>query len=174
MNFSFWPFLWLGLPGQLLIEDQKKKKPRVRKLLFCNSGAGKWLRQFYARLEFLLSFCRKTSMSIKFLVLGGGILGYFTFMGAGIFLRRDALFQRRRPGQLEWRHLLCRGAPKSFKNKKDILRTSPLVRNFPLSGSKLLRMFFWQLDRQGVFVHPLRITVTQLLNLDAPPSKFRR
>ena len=41
------------------------------------------------------SFCRKTSMSIKFLVLGGGgILGLggggsadFIFMGAGIFLK---------------------------------------------------------------------------------------
>ena len=38
------------------------------------------------------SFCRKTSMSIKFLVLGGGILVWgggsadFIFMGAGIFL----------------------------------------------------------------------------------------
>ena len=42
------------------------------------------------------SFCRKTSMSIKFLVLGGdsGFLGGggsddFIFMGAGIFLNRD-------------------------------------------------------------------------------------
>ena len=34
--------------------------------------------------------------------------------------------------QLEWRHLFYRGAPKSSKNKKNILRTFPLVRNFPL------------------------------------------
>ena len=49
----------------------------------------------YGRLEFLRSFCRKTSMSIKFLVLGGGgsiFFGFgggsadFIFRGAGIFL----------------------------------------------------------------------------------------
>ena len=34
--------------------------------------------------------------------------------------------------QLEWRHLFYRGAPKSSENKKNILRTFPLVRNFPL------------------------------------------
>ena len=34
--------------------------------------------------------------------------------------------------QLEWRHLFYRGAPKSSKNKKNILRTFPLVRNFTL------------------------------------------
>ena len=34
--------------------------------------------------------------------------------------------------QLEWQHLFYRGAPKSSKNKKNILRTVPLVRNFPL------------------------------------------
>ena len=54
----------------------------------------KWLCQFYGRLGFFGSFCKKTSMPIKFLVLGGG--GYFWFwggevpilffMGAGIFL----------------------------------------------------------------------------------------
>ena len=32
---------------------------------------------------------------------------------------------------IEWRHLFYRGAPKSSKNKKNILRTSPLVRDFP-------------------------------------------
>ena len=50
------------------------------------------MRQFYGRLEFLRSFCRKTSMSIKFLVLGGvfwvlgggGRSADFIFMGAGI------------------------------------------------------------------------------------------
>ena len=71
---------------------------RFRKILvsvkFVSAILGqKWLRQFYGRLEFLPSFCRKTSMSIKFLVLGGGgILGLgggsadFIFLGAGIFL----------------------------------------------------------------------------------------
>ena len=33
----------------------------------------KWLRQFYGRVEEVHSFCRKTAMPIKFLVLGGGI-----------------------------------------------------------------------------------------------------
>ena len=46
-----------------------------------NSGAGNGCTIFYRRLEFLLSFCcRKTSMTIKFLVLGGG---YFGFLGGG-------------------------------------------------------------------------------------------
>ena len=51
----------------------------------------KWLRQFYGRLEFLFSLCRKTSMSIKFLVLGGGGFGVgggkcrFYFYGCGDF-----------------------------------------------------------------------------------------
>ena len=51
--------------------------------------------QFYGRLEFLISFCRTTSMSIKFLVLGGGILGFggggecrFYFYGRGDFSDR--------------------------------------------------------------------------------------
>ena len=48
---------------------------------FCPQFWGrKWVRQFYGRLEFLLSFCRKISMSIKFLVLGGG---HFGFGGGG-------------------------------------------------------------------------------------------
>ena len=34
--------------------------------------------------------------------------------------------------QIEWRHLFYRGTPKSSKNKKNFLRTFPLVRNFPL------------------------------------------
>ena len=33
--------------------------------------------------------------------------------------------------QLEWRHLFYRGTPKSSRNKKNTLRTFPLVRNFP-------------------------------------------
>ena len=54
-----------------------QKNPRVRKN-FCPQFWGwKWLRQFYGRLEKLRSFCRKTSMRIKFLALGGVILGFF-------------------------------------------------------------------------------------------------
>ena len=34
--------------------------------------------------------------------------------------------------QLEWRHLFYGGTPKSPKNKKNVLRIFPLVRNFPL------------------------------------------
>ena len=33
--------------------------------------------------------------------------------------------------QIEWRHLFYRGTPKSSKTKKNILRTFPLVRDFP-------------------------------------------
>ena len=64
--------------------------------MFCPQFWGrKWLHQFYGHLEKMPSFCRKTSMSIKFLVFGGGgnfgfFLGGggsadFIFMGAGIF-----------------------------------------------------------------------------------------
>ena len=63
--------------------------------MFCPQFWGrKWLRQFYGRLKKLRSFCRKTSMPIKFLVLGEGILDFFwggecrfIFMGARIFLK---------------------------------------------------------------------------------------
>ena len=40
------------------------------------------MRQFYGHLESFLSFCTKTSMSIKFLVFGGGG-GFWAFFGAG-------------------------------------------------------------------------------------------
>ena len=69
-----------------------QKNPRVRKIVCPQFWDRKWLRQFYGRLEFLHSFCRKTSMPIKYLLLGGrrhfGILGGadLTFMGAGILL----------------------------------------------------------------------------------------
>ena len=64
---------------------------------FRNSGAGNDCANFVGCLEFLCSFCRKTSISIKFLVLGGGVFWVlgggggsadFIFMGAGIFLRK--------------------------------------------------------------------------------------
>ena len=55
----------------------------------------KWLRQFYGRLAFFSSFCWKTPMPIKFLLLGGGGCWVFFegggwkcqfyFMGVGIF-----------------------------------------------------------------------------------------
>ena len=68
-----------------------QKNPRVRKIRVRNSGAGKWLRQFYGRLESAF-FLQEKPMSIKFLLLGGGgYLGFFwgggdfIFMGAGIF-----------------------------------------------------------------------------------------
>ena len=30
MNFSFWPFLWFGLPGRLLINEFKKAKAKAK------------------------------------------------------------------------------------------------------------------------------------------------
>ena len=61
-----------------------RKKPSCPQN-FCPQFWGrKWVRQFYGRLEFLLSFCRKTSTSIKSLVLGGGgIVGFFGGGGEG-------------------------------------------------------------------------------------------
>ena len=53
-----------------------QKNPRVRKIICPQFWGRKWLRQFYGRLEKLRSFCRKTSMPIKFLGLGGGILDF--------------------------------------------------------------------------------------------------
>ena len=55
----------------------------------------KWVRQFYGRLEFLLSFGRKTSMSLKFLALGGVFCFFWggradiIFVGAEIFLNNS-------------------------------------------------------------------------------------
>ena len=51
--------------------SQSQKKRGVHKISARNSGARKWLRQFYGRLAFLGSFCWKTPMPIKFLLLGG-------------------------------------------------------------------------------------------------------
>ena len=56
-----------------------QKNPRVRKIRVRNSGAGNGLCQFYGRLEECVLSAGKT-MSIKFLVLGGG---YFGFGGGG-------------------------------------------------------------------------------------------
>ena len=60
------------------VGTENQKNPRVRKIFVRNSR--KWVRQFYGRLEFLLSFCRKTLHVHKiprfrgggFWVLGGG------------------------------------------------------------------------------------------------------
>ena len=68
-------------------------------IIFCPRFWGrKWPRQFYGRLGFFGSFCWKSPVPIKFLLLGEGeVLGFFRrggvevpifffFMGAGIFL----------------------------------------------------------------------------------------
>ena len=73
-----------------------QKNPRVRTFFCLQFWGWQWLHQSYGHLEKLRSFCRKTSMPIKYLVLGGG--GYlafflgggtadFIFMGARIFLK---------------------------------------------------------------------------------------
>ena len=79
-------------------------KSHSRKILvsaknFCPQFWGrKWLPQFCGHLEKLRSFCRNTSMPIKFLVLGGGggDFGFwgggsvdFIFVGARIFLNQN-------------------------------------------------------------------------------------
>ena len=63
--------------GGVLGKDQNQKNPCGRKISCPQLWGQKWLRQFYGRLEKMRSFGRKTSMSIKFLVLRGG--GYFGF-----------------------------------------------------------------------------------------------
>ena len=69
-------------------------QPWVSVFFFCPQLWGrKRVRRFYGRLEFLLSFCRKTWMPIKFLVLGGG--GIWAFLGVGVpilFLWARAFF----------------------------------------------------------------------------------
>ena len=90
-----WGFDILGFKQ---IRDSRKERKSFRKILvsikmFCPRFWGrKWLRQFYGHLEKCVLSAGK-SMSIKFLVLGGGgILGLgggsadSIFMGAGIFL----------------------------------------------------------------------------------------
>ena len=54
-----------------------QKNPRVHHFLCPQFWGRKWLRRFYGHLEKLRSFCRKTAMPIKFLVLGGGVFGFF-------------------------------------------------------------------------------------------------
>ena len=57
-----------------------QKNPRVRKIFVRNSGAGNGCANFMGAWKKLRPFCRKTSMSIKFLVLGGGV---FWVLGGG-------------------------------------------------------------------------------------------
>ena len=58
--------------------NSEKQKKNSCPLNFCLRFWGqKWLHQFYRRLEKFRSSCRKTSMPITFLVLGGGVSGFF-------------------------------------------------------------------------------------------------
>ena len=63
-----------------------QKNPRVRKIRVRNSGARNGCANFMDAWEKMRSFCRKTSTSIKFLLLkrGGGIL---VFGGGGVECR---------------------------------------------------------------------------------------
>ena len=74
----------------------------------------------------------------------GSLLGYFVddpqksvFWSHLLVLREvwgcqgDKCERRFLSEQIEWRRLFYRGTPKSSKNKKNTLRTSPLVRAFP-------------------------------------------
>ena len=54
-----------------------QNNPCVRKIFRPQFWGRKWVRQFYGHLEFLLSFCRKTSMSIKFLRCKEGVFWAF-------------------------------------------------------------------------------------------------
>ena len=62
----------------------------------------KWLCHFYGRLAFLVSFCWKTPMPIKFLLLGGVLVFFrrggwkcqFYFYGRGDFFREFPGFVR--------------------------------------------------------------------------------
>ena len=69
-----------------------QKNPRVRKIRVRNSGAGNGCADFMDAWKKCVRSAGKT-MSIKFLVLGGGYFGFggggsadFIFMGARIFL----------------------------------------------------------------------------------------
>ena len=68
-----------------------QKNPRVRKIFVRNSGAGNGYANFMGTWKNCVLSAGKP-MSIKFRVLGGGILGFgggsadFIFMGAGVFL----------------------------------------------------------------------------------------
>ena len=63
-------------------KDKSQKNPRVRKI-FCPQFWGrKWVRQFYGRLEYLLSFCRKKLHVHKIpRFRGGGVFWVFFWGG---------------------------------------------------------------------------------------------
>ena len=74
-----------------------QKNPRVRKIFVRNFGAGNGCVNFMDAWKNAL-FLQEKPMSIKFLVLEGGVLGFggggsadLIFMGAGIFLRLSGL-----------------------------------------------------------------------------------
>ena len=67
----------LGEPSRGRQEDFIQKNPRVRKIRVRDSGAGNGCTNFMDAWKKLRSFCRKTSMSIKFLVFWGGIFWVF-------------------------------------------------------------------------------------------------
>ena len=91
MNFSFWPFLWFGLLGRLLILTEKK--PHVRNFCAHESGAGNGHTNSMAPgifWFFLLENPHALKIS-RFLgglgfFGGGGGGANFVSMGAGIFL----------------------------------------------------------------------------------------
>ena len=64
------PKLQISVPcrGRTCPDCFKPKNPRVRKIVCPLFWGQKWVRQFYGRLEFVLSFSRTSSMPIKFLV----------------------------------------------------------------------------------------------------------
>ena len=73
-------FRLASISVSMVPKDQKE--PDVRKFFARNSGAGNGCANFMGAWK--NSFCRKTSMPIKFLVLGGGgVVFWFFFVGGG-------------------------------------------------------------------------------------------
>ena len=85
------------------IDSQKNQKnPRVRKIRVCNSGAGNGCANFMDAWKKCVLSAGKP-LSIKFLALGGGILGLggggkcrFYFYGRGDFSEKKACFHNAR------------------------------------------------------------------------------
>ena len=62
------------------LSSNNQENPRVRNFFFWPAMLGPELAApIYGRLEQWRSFCRKTAMPIKFLVLGGGVVFCFFF-----------------------------------------------------------------------------------------------
>ena len=75
-EFQKQTFMYVIFSGQSVVNFYRFPPPSFRKSLVSVSfrpqfWGPKWLRQFYGRLAFLGSFCWKTPMTIKFLLLGG-------------------------------------------------------------------------------------------------------